>query len=51
MLPAMRRPRRTRRQQVIAVIVAVALGLPALFGIATAIGLLIGALWRTLRLE
>ena len=37
----MRAPRRTRRQQVIAVIVAVALGLPALFGIATAIGLLI----------
>jgi penicillin-binding protein 2D len=37
----MRAPRRTRRQQVIAVIVAVALGLPALFGIATAIGLLL----------
>jgi penicillin-binding protein 2D len=37
----MRGPRRTRRQQLIAVIVAVALGLPALFGIATAIGLLI----------
>ncbi len=37
----MRDPRRTRRQQVIAVIVAVALGLPALFGIATAVGLLI----------
>jgi membrane peptidoglycan carboxypeptidase len=37
----MRGPRRTRRQQVIAVIVAVALGLPALFGIATFIGLLI----------
>jgi penicillin-binding protein 1A len=37
----MRAPRRTRRQQVVAVIVAVALGLPALFGIATAIGLLV----------
>jgi penicillin-binding protein 1A len=37
----MRRPRQTRRQRVIAVIVAVALGLPALLGIATAIGLLI----------
>ena len=37
----MRGPRRTRRQRVIAVIVAVALGLPALFGVATAIGLLI----------
>lgn len=37
----MRRPRQTRRQQVIAVIVAVALGLPALLGIATAVGLLI----------
>jgi membrane peptidoglycan carboxypeptidase len=34
-------PRRTRRQQVIAVIVAAALGVPALFGIAIAIGLLI----------
>jgi penicillin-binding protein 2D len=37
----MRGPRRTRRQQVIAVIVAVALGLPALFGIATAIGIVV----------
>ena len=37
----MRGPRRTRRQRVIAVIVAAALGLPALFGVATAIGLLI----------
>ena len=37
----MRGPRRTRRQQLIAVIVAVALGLPALFGVATAIGLLV----------
>ncbi len=37
----MRVPRRTRRQRVIAVIVAVALGLPALFGIAVAIGLVI----------
>jgi membrane peptidoglycan carboxypeptidase len=37
----MRAPRRTRRQQVIAVIVAVALGLPALLGVATAIGLVI----------
>src|ERR1700736_5601290 len=37
----MRRPRQTRRQQLIAVIVAVALGLPALLGIAAAIGLLI----------
>src|ERR1700737_3153009 len=37
----MRRPRQTRRQQLIAVIVAAALGLPALLGIATAIGLLI----------
>jgi len=37
----MRGPRRTRRQRVIAVIVAVALGLPALFGVATAIGLVI----------
>jgi penicillin-binding protein 1A len=34
-------PRRTRRQRVVAVIVALALGLPALFGIATAIGLLV----------
>jgi penicillin-binding protein 2D len=37
----MRVPRRTRRQRVIAVIVAVALGLPALFGIAVAIGLVV----------
>ena len=37
----MRAPRRTRRQRVIAVIVAVALGLPALFGVAVAIGLVI----------
>jgi len=37
----MRRPSRTRRQRVVAVIVAIALGLPALFGIATAVGLLI----------
>jgi membrane peptidoglycan carboxypeptidase len=37
----MRRPRQTRRQQLIAVIVAAALGLPALLGIAAAIGLLI----------
>jgi penicillin-binding protein 2D len=37
----MRGSRRTRRQQLIAVIVAVALGVPALFGIATVIGLLI----------
>ena len=35
----MRGPRRTRRQQVIAVLVAVALGVPALFGIAVGIGL------------
>jgi penicillin-binding protein 1A len=34
-------PRRPRRQRVVAVIVAVALGLPALFGIATAVGLLV----------
>ena len=37
----MRAPRRTRRQQVIAVIVAVALGVPAMFGIAVAVGLVI----------
>jgi penicillin-binding protein 2D len=35
----MRAPRRTRRQQVVAAIVATALGLPALLGIATAVGL------------
>jgi penicillin-binding protein 2D len=34
-------PRRTRRQQVIAVIVATALGLPALIGIAAAVGLVL----------
>src|ERR1700704_2412733 len=38
MHPAMRAPRRTRRQSVVAVIVAVALGLPALVGIAVAVG-------------
>jgi membrane peptidoglycan carboxypeptidase len=37
----MRRPGRTRRQRVIAVIVAVGLGLPAALGIATAIGLIV----------
>src|ERR1700732_956130 len=37
----MRGPQGTRRQRVVAVIVAVALGLPALFGIATGIGLLV----------
>ena len=37
----MRGARRTRRQQVIAVIVAVTLGLPALFGIAVLVGLII----------
>ena len=37
----MRGPQGTRRQRVTAVIVAVALGLPALFGIATAIGLVL----------
>ena len=37
----MRASRRTRRQQVIAVIVATALGLPALLGVATAIGLIV----------
>src|SRR6266550_3240826 len=37
----MRVPRGMRRQRVVAVIVALALGVPALFGIATAIGLLI----------
>jgi penicillin-binding protein 1A len=37
----MRGARRTRRQQVVAVIVAVALGLPALFGVAVAIGLVL----------
>jgi len=37
----MRAPRRTRRHQVVAVIVATALGLPALLGIAAAIGLLV----------
>lgn len=35
----MRGARRTRRQQVVAVIVAVALGLPALFGVAVVVGL------------
>ena len=34
-------PRRTRRQSVVAVVVAVALGLPALFGIAVAVGFVI----------
>src|SRR5260370_15557180 len=37
----MRGPEGTRRQRVVAVIVAVALGLPALFGIVTGIGLLV----------
>lgn len=37
----MRAPRRPRRQQVVAAIVATALGLPALFGIATAVGLIV----------
>src|SRR6266576_2066686 len=37
----MRRPRGMRRQRVVAVIVALALGLPAMFGIATGIGLLV----------
>jgi len=37
----MRGPSGTRRQRVVAVIVALALGLPALFGIATAVGLLV----------
>jgi len=37
----MRAPRRTRRQQLIAVIVATALGLPALFGIAAAVALMV----------
>jgi len=37
----MRGARRTRRQQVIAVVVAVTLGLPALFGIAVVVGLII----------
>jgi penicillin-binding protein 2D len=37
----MRAPRRTRRQQVIAAIVAIALGLPALLGVAAAIGLVV----------
>jgi penicillin-binding protein 2D len=37
----MRGARRTRRQQVIAVIVATALGLPALLGMVTAVGLII----------
>jgi penicillin-binding protein 2D len=37
----MRGARRTRRQQVVPVIVALSLGLPALFGIATAIGLIV----------
>ena len=37
----MRGARRTRRQQLVAVIVAIALGIPALLGIATAIGLLL----------
>src|ERR1700737_2866903 len=37
----MRGPQGTRRQRVVAVIVAVALGLPALFGVATGIGLLV----------
>jgi len=41
MHPAMRRPRRTRRQRVIAVIVAGSLGIPALVGVVTAIGLLL----------
>lgn len=37
----MRGARRTRRQQVVAVVVALALGIPALFGIAVGIGLLV----------
>src|ERR1700716_1566828 len=37
----MRGPQGTRRQRLVAVIVAVALGLPALFGVATGIGLLV----------
>src|SRR5437899_12940832 len=37
----MRGPRGMRRQRVVAVIVALALGLPALFGIATGVGLLV----------
>jgi penicillin-binding protein 1A len=37
----MRGPSGTRRQRVVAVIVALALGLPALFGIATFVGLLV----------
>ena len=37
----MRPPRRTRRQSVVAVVVAVALGLPALLGIAVAVGFVI----------
>ena len=37
----MRGARRTRRQQVVAVIVALALGLPALFGVAVAVGLVL----------
>src|SRR5438132_13705585 len=41
MHPAMRALRRTRRQSVVAVVVAVALGLPALFGIAVAVGFVI----------
>jgi penicillin-binding protein 1A len=34
-------PRRTRRQSVVAVVVALALGLPALFGVAVAVGFVI----------
>jgi len=37
----MRGPRRTRRQQLVAVIVAVSLGVPALFGVVTAVGLVV----------
>ncbi|HYY46727.1 MAG TPA: transglycosylase domain-containing protein [Candidatus Angelobacter sp.] len=37
----MRGARRTRRQQVVAAIVAIALGIPALLGIAVAVGLLV----------
>ena len=37
----MRGARRTRRQQLIAALVATILGIPALFGIAVAVGLLI----------
>src|SRR5918912_53161 len=37
----MRRPRRSRRRKVIAALVATALGIPALVGIAIGIGLLI----------